>query len=59
MAVAFRTGLGAVVALAYHSSGEVLKPILAMNVGISAPLVIQSMLNGAKTRVRVKLPEGA
>ncbi|MCG7867003.1 MAG: UTP--glucose-1-phosphate uridylyltransferase [Candidatus Thiodiazotropha taylori] len=34
---------GGVLAFAYQSSGIVLSPILALNVGLSAPLIVRAM----------------
>lgn len=42
--------LGAVLAYAYVKSGMSLKPLLAMNVGISAPLVFRSMAEASPFR---------
>ena len=46
--------LGAGLAMAYVQSGVELKPIVAVNIGITAPLILRAM---ASTPPTVKLPD--
>ncbi len=39
--------LGGVLAFAYQSSGTVLTPILAINIGASAPLILKTLASAA------------
>jgi hypothetical protein len=35
--------VGGVLAFAYHQDGAALKPLLAMNIGLSAPLILKTL----------------
>lgn len=49
--------LGGALGYVYFSSDMILKPIIAVNVGISAPLIIRAM--AASGPKQVKVPDGA
>jgi hypothetical protein len=42
--------LGAILAFAYQQSGVQLSPILALNVGLSAPLIFRAMIEANPTK---------
>jgi len=42
--------LGGILAFAYHKSGITLSPILAFNVGLSAPLILKAMVQANPIR---------
>lgn len=51
---------GGMLAFAYQASGIVLSPILALNVGLSAPLIIRAMAESNPVKTRAINPgEGA
>lgn len=41
--------VGGVLAAVYHIDGTALKPLLAMNIGLSAPLIIRAMAGAVPT----------
>ena len=43
--------VGAVLAYAYTASGTALSPILAINIGASAPLIIRGMVSAAPSSI--------
>ena len=50
--------LGAGLATAYVLSGVDLKPIVAVNVGITAPLILRAMASSAPPTVKTPSPKG-
>src|SRR5947209_7578542 len=50
--------LGAGLAVVYVKSGVDLKPIVAVNIGISAPLILRAMANTAPPSVRASASGG-
>ncbi len=39
--------VGGVLAFLYHQDGAALKPLLAMNIGVSAPLILKALVGAA------------